>query len=266
MTEFKVGQTVKPTTNYKHDDAGFWIGATISDIDPENMLPFSNHVQAKSKNGTYGLFRFDELQLIEPEKENEVTEYQKGDRVRMVTSRNGYGESQDSRGNYYGYAPGTEQVLTEEYKALTTKDYTAWSVEAGGWVRSDDIELVSRKEEPLSVELTSEMIDWEEILFGKHYTENAAASFKITRFEGGVNIKIPKGDYWEYDDLAEFGIHILTLAEYLETGTVDLSEEGLTPMEGLYKISDLLASNERLASANEAKRQRLARIRELAEE
>lgn len=257
MTEFKKNDRVEITAYPDQTYNGFF-GKVLEPLD------WSGYVELALESVPFGCseewqtggFYVRENEITLAKQETEVTEFKAGDVVRMVRSRNYHGEEG------CGYSVGSLQTLVGIEADVTKEgEFDGWTVVAGGWVQSDDIELVSRKEEPLTVELTSEMIDWEEILFGNHETENSEARYKIERVTPAiVSLKIKKDIWWTSEDLIELGSHILTLAEYLETGTVDLSGDCIE-----CENEHLRDSNERLASANEAKRQRLAKIRELTE-
>lgn len=245
MTEFKVGDEVI------YDYSGE--RSTLTRKIPEGER-FSGMWDAIGPDGNGRIYKEDEITLTK--QETKVTEFKAGDIVRMVRSRNAFGDEG------VGHPIGSLQELVSIDKyILNQHGWVAWQVVAGGWVRSDDIELVSCKEEPLTVELTSDMIDWEDALFGEHATDEYGANYRIERVEEDlVSIKIKKSIVWSSEDLIELGSHILALAEYLETGTVDLSDDCIE-----CENEHLRESNERLVSSNEAKRQRLAKIRELTE-
>lgn len=257
MTKFEVGDRVEITDHPESDYNGF-CGKVLS---PPNEF---NHIElalesvpvGHSEEWQTGNFYVLPHEITLAKQETEVTEFKAGDVVRMVRSRNAFGA------DGYGYPIGSLQELVSiDNSIINQNGWVAWEVLDGGWVRSDDIELVSRKAEPLTAEFTSDMIDWEEILFGNHETEGSEARYKIARIDDAfVSLKIKKDIWWTSDDLIELGSHILALAEYLETGTVDLSDDCIE-----CENEHLRDSNERLASANEAKRQRLAKIRELTE-
>jgi hypothetical protein len=259
MTKFKIGDEVVSTDPY-------WDKVPISDRPGKGDIVDSvgTDYWKVSWHDRYGICTEHESKLALAKQETKVTEFRAGDVVRLISSRNFYGEEFDGWGNRCGFEVGSVHEL-EEINPRCSKagEFDGWNIAGGGWVRSDDIELVSRKEDHPTVEITSEMIDWEDALFGTHETENIAAVYNITRVaEELVSLKIKKRFAWTSEDLIELGSHLFALAEYLETGTVDLSDEG----ECLECENEHLRdSNERLVSANEAKRQRLAKIRELTE-
>lgn len=259
MTKFEKNDRVEITAYPDSSYNGFF-GKVLEPLDQYGYveLALESVPVGYSEEWQAGSFYVRPNEITLAKQETKVTEFKAGDVVRMVRSRNAFGDYG------FGHPIGSLQELVSiDTLILNQHDWVAWDVVGGGWVRSDDIELVSRKEEPLSVELTSEMIDWEEILFGNHETEGSEARYKIVRINDAfVSLKIKKDIWWTSEDLIELGSHILTLAEYLETGTVDLSDEGECIECENEHLRD---SNERLSSANEAKRERLAKIRELTE-
>jgi hypothetical protein len=257
MTKFKVGDRVKIVAA-KADFKEKYIGN-------EFVVAFVDGPYDKDLNSYYTLnepatggWRWADSELELAKQETPVTEFKAGDIIRVgSTHRNAFG-------SFINYP----EVVNKEFTVKSVEDsyegFQQVNLENSVyWVRSDDICLVSRKEDHPTVELTSEMIDWEDALFGNHETENIAAVYNITRVaEELVSLKIKKSFAWTSEDLIELGSHLFALAEYLETGTVDLLDEG----ECLWCENEHLRdSNERLASANDAKRQRLAKIRELTE-
>jgi hypothetical protein len=263
MTKFEKNDRVEITAYPDSAYNGFF-GKVVSPLDQYGYveLALESVPVGYSEEWQIGGFYVHPKEISLAKQETKVTEFKAGDVVRLTRNgRNWYGAE-------YGYAKGAEFVLEAIYDELfhfngPETDFIPWRVTDGGWVRSDDIELVSRKEDHPTVEITSEMIDWEDALFGEHETENIAAVYNITRVaEELVSLKIKKTFAWTSEDLIELGSHLFALAEYLETGTVFLSDEG----ECLECENEHLRdSNERLVSANEAKRQRLAKIRELTE-
>jgi hypothetical protein len=263
MTKFKIGDRVTADNGYSFDPSKGKIASSDEGF-------YNIKIEGGKADGALWPYPPETIELAQ---ETKVTEFRAGDVVRLVRDgRNAYGVSGS------GYDSGSTHVLVNTDSDISNQDgWVAWEVGSGGWVRSDDIELVSRKEEaewqtlefaiePLDFSNWAEgiSIDWEDALFGKHETENAGAEYKITRFgDELVSLKISKHTVWMAEDLIELGSHLFALAEYLETGTVDLSDEGECIECENEHLRD---SNERLVDANEAKRQRLAKIRELTEE
>jgi hypothetical protein len=257
MTKFKIGDRVKIVAA-KADFKEKYIGN-------EFVVAFLDGPYDKDLNSYYnpnvpatGGWRWADSELELAKQETPVTEFQKGDVVRVgPTHRNVFGTE-------LNYPELVNKIFTVESVGNDYNGFQTVTLENSSyWVRSDDIEIVSRKEDHPTVELNSEMIDWEDALFGNHETENACAQYKVIRNDDAyVSLKIKKDMWWNSEDLIELGSHLFALAEYLETGTVDLSDEG----ECLECENEHLRdSNERLVSANDAKRQRLAAIRELTE-
>lgn len=242
MTKFKVGDEVI----YNYNGERSMLTRKI----PEEEW-FSGMWDAIGPYGDERIYKEDEITLAK--QDTEVTEFKAGDVVKVLRHRNGYGDNLGT-GEPVGQTVILSAIEPEINDDGSLGDFEAWNLkDSMYWVRSDDVELVSRPSEETS-------IDWEGLLLGKHETTHMAAKFKITREEFGVNIKIPKWHLWGTEDLIELGSHLFALAEYLETGTVDLSDDCIE-----CENEHLRDSNERLASANEAKRQRLAKIRELTE-
>jgi hypothetical protein len=251
MTKFKIGDEVVSTDPY-------WDKVPISDRPGKGDIVGSVEPDywKVSWHDRYGICTEHESKLALAKQETPATEFKAGDVVRVgPTHRNVFGTE-------LNYPELVNKIFTVESVGNDYNGFQTVTLENSSyWVRSDDIELVSRKEDHPTVELTSEMIDWEDALFGEHETENIAAVYNITRFsEELVSLKIKKGFVWTSEDLIELGSHLFALAEYLETGTVDLSDDCIE-----CENEHLRDSNERLVSANEAKRQRLAKIRELTE-
>lgn len=269
MTEFKVNDPVKAVSSCYTKD-GILTGQTgkISAIlgggDYEVLADKPN-----SSDTRPWFFNEHELQLIEPEKETEVTEFKPGDTVRLIRNgRNWYGEN-------YGLDKDSVHVLVGIADDLIgdnepPKDFTPWYVNSRGgqWVRSDDIELVSRPYELDVDPFILHIEDINQILepypFGTvHFGPDSRIKIEpeFNDYEDPyVRLKIKKST-WDAEELAG-------LVEYLK-GVIDVLE-GEVPGESgeclACQIEDLMDSNERLASANEAKRERLAKIRELTEE
>lgn len=194
MSNFKIGQRVKlvafPGTEYN----GLF-GKVLSPYDVLGYieLALDSVPVGSSKEWQAGGFfvRGHEIELAE--KETKVTEFRKGDIIRVLDIRNGFGETLSYR----------EEDLGREFVIEDVSDVNAngklgdWIgyglVGHNSWVRSDDIELVSRETE-----------------MDKLFAGIASAS---------------------------------------------------KPTASDTLIEDLLASNERLSDANEAKRERLEAIR-----
>lgn len=273
MTEFKVNDRVelinRPIEEQKIGDIG-----TVKEIEYWNegdTEPYGYTVIYDRIPDEEFCEQVDNIRLAEPQKETEVTEYNKGDKVRLVRRRNAPGAhltwDADKIGKILtisGDLDVNEDGVFGNWKAYGIKEYKIW-------VRSDDIELVSRAEEP--VKLAEETFNHhiedikqilEPIPFGTiHFGPDSKIKIEpeFNDYEDPyVRLKIKKST-WDAEELAG-------LVDYLENVIHVL--EGELPGESgeclAFQIEDLLDSNERLVSANEAKRDRLAKIRELTEE
>lgn len=144
-----------------------------------------------------------------------MSKFKTGDKVRMVRSRNFYGHEG------YGHDIDSVQTLTCIDNDLKHTDFVAWKVESGGWVRSDDIELVEGQPMPAPeyscIRVVPPSKPRREIVEGKHSLSNLA-EFRIDRkhSDNTVNLSIDKGWNFCAKSLREFATILNEIASVLE--------------------------------------------------
>lgn len=174
-----------------------------------------------------------------------MTEFKKGDVIRVLRNRNAYGEELEWRA----------KELKGEYKIKEEIDVNLEGVHGNWigyvlegtnyWVRSDDIELVSRPSSTNDLDsLVSDRLEaeegnktklpkYKELLEGSRETTNCA-SFCFTRDEGdgdfdfpySVNIHIEPDLYWPAEDLRELADHLEKLARRIDKKVAKRNRDG----------------------------------------
>lgn len=183
-----------------------------------------------------------------------MTEFKAGDVVRLVRD----GRNWDGFSGY-GYEKGDEVTINGVNKFLIDHfgmpdGWTPYEVNDGGWVRSDDIELVSRKKEYRIGDTIR--VNAHRNAFGDplNYQEVVGKEFVIDDIGmEGVNKNGEHGDF--------VGLGLADCSYYVRSDD-DLTLIARATTEQI-EIADLKASNARLADANEAKRDRLNAIKEI---
>lgn len=143
MTKFKKGDRVEITAFPDPAYNGFF-GKVLSPLDQYGYVELaleSVPVGRSEAWGQIGGFYVRPKEITLAKQETKVTEFKAGDVVRLIKGLNYFGEV---------VTPPTKEKLILGWidpELSKPGEFDAWEVESGwGWVRSDDIELVSRPE------------------------------------------------------------------------------------------------------------------------